>query len=67
VSGVPAQKIVRVIDAADNETIRIRWWRVRLADSDPQQQLTEQLITEHTAPPNPVWTTRQQPAKDENA
>jgi len=62
----PAQKIVRMIDAADNETIQIRWWRVRLADSDPHQQITETLSTFHTVPPTPVWAARQTPKDEPN-
>jgi hypothetical protein len=58
-SGVPPQKVIRVIDAADNETIDIRWWRVRVDDSsDPPQRITEILTTSHIVPPLPVWTAR---------
>jgi hypothetical protein len=56
---VTANRVVRVIDAADNETIDIRWWRARVDDSsDPPKTITEILITRHTVPPPPVWTER---------
>jgi hypothetical protein len=52
-------KVVRVINAADNETIEIHWWKRSLAGSeDPQKRLTEILIERHTAPPADVWATR---------
>lgn len=57
-------KIVRTIDAASDEVIRIRWWRVRLTDSDPPERITEILTEEYTVPPTPVWEARQTSDKE---
>lgn len=45
--------IVRVIDAAIDETIEIHWWRKK--DPDPG---TEILRIRYTAPPAAVWAAR---------
>lgn len=53
--------IVRVVQAAEGETIEIHWWRRRPdpGSSDPQRKdLTEILIDRHTAPPSSVWDAR---------
>ena len=53
-------KVIRTIEAADNETIEIRWTRVRLSDSQPPERIREILIERHSVPPGAVWEARHQ-------
>lgn len=60
-------RIIRVINAAIDETIEIRWWRrIRPIEQPseagspdpPKDRLTQILIDRHTAPPTAVWDAR---------
>jgi hypothetical protein len=56
--------IVRVIQAAKDETIEIQWCR-RIPDPrDPQKYLTDVFTERHTAPPASVWDARRNEEPD---
>jgi hypothetical protein len=57
---------IRVVDASTDETIEIHWMR-RIKDprADPPKDLTEILITRHTAPPSAVWDAQKQKDTDD--
>jgi hypothetical protein len=57
---------VRRIDATIGEEIQIhRMRRIKDPSSDPPKDLTEILITRHTAPPSAVWDAEKQKDTDD--
>ena len=58
-------QVIRRIEAADNETIEIRWSRVRVSVDNPRERIREILIERHSVPPGSVWEARHKDPNDE--